>query len=223
MSKRCIINAYAGAGWYKDGQDRLRQSVPDGIDLLLFNDAELSESIYYKASCLYTIKSASIHKAIIMGYTQILWLDCSVQIISDLQPLWDIINKDGYFFMAGGWNCAQECNDMSLNYFGYSRDNAELLHSLWSCIFAFDLNNKKAKEVCDLFLQSALDGVFNGSRQHDGQSDDKRFMHHRQDQSALSLAFHKIGLKTFHPPQIYMWYVGMSEKKETNIFKVQGG
>lgn len=224
QTRRIIINGFVGDGWYSQGQDRLNESLKkyNNQDVFFANELWIKNEFYFK-DCPYTIKAAAISEAIKMGYNQILWLDCSVTLLKPLNDFWKIVDKDGYYFMSGGWNCAQECNDKSLAYFGYTRDEAELIHSLWSCIFALDLRNDKAKQVCDLFLQAAKDGIFHGSRNHDNQSTDPRFKHHRQDQSVLSLAFHKVGLNIFHPPQIHMWYAGMSkESLETNIFKVQG-
>lgn len=225
--KRCIINAYTGEGWFANGQLRLIGSLngkkaPD-VDVFAFNEHHLKDSEYYYPDCPYTIKAAALDRAIKLGYDQILWLDCSVTAMKSLGELWELIDRDGYYFMAGGWNCAQECNDKSLEYFNYTRDEAELIHSLWSCIFALDLRNEKAKKVAELFLQAAKDKIFHGSRNHDNQSSDPRFKHHRQDQSVLSLAFHRVGLETFHPPQIHMYYAGMGKELESNLFRVQGG
>lgn len=229
QNRKVIVNGYVGDGWYKEGQLRLYKSILEhegekykGYGL--YSNEDIKMLSLYSKDCPYTCKAAVIKHAIELGYHKILWLDCSVTLLKPLDEFWEIVDKNGYYFMAGGWNCAQECNDRSLEYFGYTRDEAELIHSLWSCIFALDLRNEKAKKVCDLFLQAAKDGIFHGSRHHDNQSYDPRFKHHRQDQSVLSLAFHKVGLQIFHPPQIHMWYAGMNkEPLETNIFKVQGG
>lgn len=228
QTKRIIVNGFYGDGWYKAGSDRLVKSLTENGEisiytLQLYEGETLLNATHLSKSCPYTIKAEVINWAIKQGYNQILWLDCSVTLLKPLEEFWKIVDRDGYYFMAGGWNCAQECNDRSLEYFGYTRDEAELIHSLWSCIFALDLRNEKAKKVCDFFLQAAKDGIFHGSRHHDNQSQDPRFKHHRQDQSVLSLAFHKVGLDIFHPPQIHMWYAGMQkEPVETNIFKVEG-
>lgn len=227
QNRRLIVNAYVGDGWYREGQKRLIESMSklsyNDYNFRIMNEEEIIKSEYYKKDCPYTVKAAAIDWAIKSGKEQIVWLDCSVQLIKPLDEFWKIVDQNGYYFMAGGWNCAQECNDRSLEYFGYTRDEAELIHSLWSCIFALDLRHEKAKQVAELFLQAAKDGIFHGSRHHDNQSSDPRFKHHRQDQSVLSLAFHKVGLEIFHPPQVHMWYAGMTkEPLETNIFKVQG-
>lgn len=227
MKKTAIVNAYVGNGWFQQGQERLVSSLfkytHSEISVLTYDHNFLHNEGYYKKDCPYTVKAAAIAHAIHLGYERIIWMDCSVQVLKPLDEWLKIIDRDGYYFMAGGWNCAQECNDMSLDYFGYSRDEAELLPCLWSCIFAFDLTNPQAKAVCDLFLQSCLDGVFHGSRHHDNQSKDKRFLHHRQDQSALSLAYHKVGLDKLYSPNIHMHYSGMNpERKESHLFEVKG-
>lgn len=227
QTKRVIVNGYTGQGWYKDGQVRLAESIFKFKGKAeyhgLYNPDDIQYSEYFFTDCPYTVKAAVLADVIALGYNQILWLDCSVTLLKPLDEFWEIVDRDGYYFMAGGWNCAQECNDKSLAYFGYTRDESELIHSLWSCIFALDLRNEKAKKVCDLFLQAAKDGIFHGSRHHDNQSQDPRFKHHRQDQSVLSLAFHKVGLETFHPPQIHMYYEGQGKYLESNIFKIKGG
>jgi hypothetical protein len=222
---RAIINAYTGEGWYVDGQKRLVASL-DGVDADVFawNEADLQDSIYYDKGCPYTIKAAAFDKAIKLGYEQIIWMDCSVQVVKDLTDWFKLIDNDGYYFMMGGWNCAQECNDYSLTYFGFTRDQAELMPSLWSCIFAIDLRFDKPRQVMQEFLESCKLGVFHGSRHHDGQSQDARFLHHRQDQSALSLAFHRAEISKIHIPQAHMAYTGMgAEVKDTTLFTVQGG
>lgn len=231
MKKTAIINAYTGNGWYKFGQKRLSESIQENGFLVgencifTLDEEELEGSKYYDKNCPYTIKAAAIEYALSCdNYERIIWMDCSVTVLKPLDEWLKIIDRDGYYFMTGGWNCAQECNDMSLEYFGYTRDEAELLPCLWSCIFAFDLTNPQAKAVCDLFLQSCLDGAFHGSRHHDNQSKDKRFLHHRQDQSALSLAYHKVGLDKLYSPNIHMHYSGMNpERKESHLFEVKGG
>jgi hypothetical protein len=225
MAKRAIINAYTGEGWYKNGQARLMRSLA-GVDADKFawNEEDLRFSTYYDPTCPYTIKAAAFDKAIRLGYEQIIWLDCSVQVVKPLTDWFELINTDGYYFMTGGWNCAQECNDYSLSFFGFTRDQAELMPCLWSCIFAVDLRFDKPRQVMDEFLESCKLGVFHGSRHHDGQSQDARFLHHRQDQSALSLAFHRAGIEKIHLPHIHMAYTGMgAEVKDSTLFTVQGG
>jgi hypothetical protein len=225
MKKQCIVNAYVGTGWFENGQKRLVQSLNDmGYKGSILTWANEPISEIYDPACPYTIKAAAIYEAKKMGYEQIIWLDCSVTVIKPLDEWLKIIDQDGYYFMTGGWNCAQECNDKSLEIFNYTRDEAELLPCLWSCIFAFDLTNERAKKVFDLFLRGRVYGAFHGSRHHDNQSKDKRFLHHRQDQSALSLAYHRAGIDKLFSPNIHMWYSGMvSEQKESNIFRVKGG
>lgn len=224
-TRRAIINAYTGEGWYEQGQARLIASLGNvQADVIAFNESDLIDSPYYDKNCPYTIKAAAIHAAVADGYNQIIWLDCSVQVVKPLDDWFKLIDTDGSYFMTGGWNCAQECNDYSLDYFGFTRDQAELLPCLWSCIFAIDTRHEKPRMVLQEFLQSCLEGVFHGSRNHDGQSSDARFLHHRQDQSALSLALHWVGIEKIHMPHIHMAYTGMgAEIKDSTLFTVQGG
>jgi hypothetical protein len=220
-----VINGYTGNGWYCDGQKRLRESLQGmkGFELS-FSKTNLDTNPYFLHSCPYTVKAAEIYTAIHQGATRILWLDCSIWAIKDIQPIFDIIERDGYYFIKSGYNCAQTSNDKALEYFNISRNTAEHLPEIWSCVFGLDLSNLDAEAVCELFLQSAKDGIFNGPRHHGWGSKDPRFLFHRQDQTCLSLAVHtEISNPILHDPTEHLCYVGQDwPVTNTTIFKMKG-
>jgi hypothetical protein len=192
INKACIINAAIG-GWYSKGQKRLVRSLNfHGFnwDILTWTDWPNDS---FDKSCNYNVKAAAFEEAINQGYTHILWLDCSVWAVKDPNPIFDIINETGYYFLANGYNCAQECSDTCLNYFEVSRDEAEHMPIAGTGIFGINITNPIGKEFIERFLQSAKDKVFHGSRFHDNQSSDPRFLWHRQDQSAASIIANQLG------------------------------
>jgi len=191
--KSVIINAGKGF-WYPKGTKRLVQSLKDvewDGDVLTWYDYPNNE---FDKTCPYTIKASCFLEAIKRGYTQILWCDSSVWAIKNPKPIFDYINENGYFFWKSGHNCAQTCSDNCLNYFGVDRDTAESYDDCSSGVLGVNLKSNIGKEFIETWIKSAKDGVFHGSRLHDNQSKDHRFMFHRQDQSAASVIIGKMGL-----------------------------
>ena len=187
-----VINASLGQG-YERGQDRLKASLEKHYPCHFIGFKEWPPWEHSKASP-YVVKAAAIQAAIDQGHKQILWLDASVIVTGSLQPIFDHIREHGVYLPSSGWNCAQSCNDRILNYYGITRDRAELIAEGSSGCMGMDLDHPTGKQFALWFIQAAKDGVFEGSREHDGQSQDPRFKFHRQDQSAASLIAHKLGI-----------------------------
>lgn len=193
QTKACIINAGIGS-WYPKGSARLKQSlIHHGFhwDIIIWNDWPNNN---YDKSCTYNIKAAAFEQAIKAGYTHILWCDSSVWTIKDVTPIFELIESDGHFFMASGFNAAQTCSDKCLDYFGIDRNTAEGIPDSATGIMGINYGNPDAKFFIDEWIQAAKDGAFSGSRLHDNQSKDPRFLFHRQDQSAATCLLYKNGI-----------------------------
>jgi hypothetical protein len=189
---RVIVNAHNGVGWYPRGQERLRQSLQGHPEALcLYND--FPNDLFSKSNG-YNVKPSALYEAA-KTYSQLLWLDCSCWVIKDLQPIWDIVDSQGYYFINSDFNCSTYCNDKSLEYFGITRDEAENIAMISSGCFAIDLKTEKGALIYQIFIQSAIDNIFdNGTG-----SQDPRFIAHRHDQSALSIILHKLGCSIENP------------------------
>lgn len=234
LNRKIIVNGYyKGASWYEQGQKRLCDSAVNtecfektNIGLIaheiIDGDIYMSKNDYFDSSCPYTVKAAILKQTINDGFDKILWVDCSVWLHQNPQPIFDIIEKEGYFIMDSGYNCAQTISDNALQLANITRDEAELIPEAWSCIFGVNLNHPKGLKIAEDFLHLCEIGVFKGSREHDNQSKDPRFKFHRQDQSALSIAAHWSNAK-LTPNTKYMAYVGQDHViTEDTIFKMQG-
>jgi hypothetical protein len=217
--KHAIVNAAIGS-WYPKGQERLVNSlIYHGFngEILPWQNWPNSN---YDMSCNYNVKAAAFEQAIQMGFTHILWLDASVWCIKDPNPIFDIINEKGYYFWANGYNCAQECSDICLHYFEVSRDEAEKMPVVSTSMFGVNITNPIGKEFIERFIQSAKDRVFHGSRFHDNQSSDPRFLWHRQDQSAASIIANKLGCEIHKPGDLSSYYE--PQMPESVIFTMRG-
>ncbi len=203
--KHCIISCGIGSQ-YPKGIERLKRSlIYHGYTGELLLQTE-QPNYNYNKNCLYNVKAAAFEEAIKQGYTHITQLDCSIQAINDITKLNDIINSDGYYFLKSGYNAAQTCSDKCLEYYNITRDEAENIPDSSTCVIGVNTNNPEGNEFINRFIQSAKDGVFEGSRYHDNQSADPRFLFHRQDQSAASCIIGKMGLKMHNLGELVCYY-----------------
>lgn len=224
--KHCIINAYVNPldtlTWYVRGQERLVKSLNYhgyGGDILTWGEQWPMPG--YNQNCAYNIKAACFEKAIELGYTTILWLDCSVWCIRPTTDIFDQIVKYGYYAWGSGYLASQTCNDKVLEYFGISRDEAETIPDCSSSMLGINVGNPKGGEFIRRFIQAAKDDMFLGSKYHDiKESADPRFLHSRHDQSVATLLLYQLGMN-LTPPGVHS-YVYAPTMPETTIFAMMG-
>lgn len=220
--KGCLINAAVG-GWYPRGTDRLvRSMIYHGwkYDILTWKDEPINE--YYQPGNPYTIKAAALAEAMRRGYTHILWMDCSLWVTEDPNVLMQQIDAEGGLFIRSGYNLAQTSADEDLLFASMTRDQAELLPELWSCIFGINLETKQGRSFTFIFLEAAKAGVFNTPRTHSNMSTDERFLHARQDQTAATIAYHLSGYENLMEPGKILTNYTEREKNPDAIVFMQG-
>jgi hypothetical protein len=136
--------------------------------------------------------------------------------------VFDEIHDKGYYFWTSGYNCAQTCSDRCLDYFGVTRDEAEKMNEASTSMFGLNLRTEEGNEFVRRFLQAAKDDVFKGSREHDGQSSDPRFLFHRQDQSAASIIANQMGMNITPPNILSSYYHGGQPQNKSVVFVMRG-
>jgi len=218
-----VINAAYGS-WYPRGQQRLIDSLRStGYygEVLTYCNEPINE--HFNPRSPYTIKAATFIEAIKKGYTNILWLDCSVFALKNIQPMFDLIEKESVYFWRSGWNLAQSASDSDLAYAGWTRDEAELLYECASGMVGLNMKDNRVKRLMDIFIDANKKGVCSTSRYHDNQSKDPRFKFARQDQTALTIAYHKVGFtnEQMFESGAYSAYF-QSDINETVILAMQG-
>lgn len=203
--KHCIINVGYG-GWYAKGTERLKKSLNyHGYsgDVLTWTDFPNDN---YDKNSPYNVKAAAFEEALKMGYTHIAWMDCSCWAIQQVEPIFDTINEFGYYIPKSGYNAAQVCSDRCLDYFNVDRDTAEKYADSSTIVFGINYENPLGREFIDTWINSAKDGIFVGSREHDSQSNDSRFLFYRQDQSCATLIANKMGLQLSNLGELVSYY-----------------
>lgn len=216
-NKACLLNAAWGA-WYPKGTDRLvRSAIYHGWehDILTFKNETINE--WFNPSQPYTIKAAALVEAINRGYTHILWADCSCWFVDNPNKLMEIIDDEGGYFIKSGYNLAQTSADSDLEWVNINRNEAEKFNEVWSCLFGINLTTERGKVFKDVFLNAANAGVFGTSRHHNNASQDARFLHARQDQTAASWAFHLSGFETMREPSEHLEYYSERTKESTIV------
>jgi len=195
INKAVIINCGVG-NWYGLGSRRLEKSlnfVGWAGETLIWADEYPPES-YKHEDYPYYMKIAAFDEAIRQGFTHILWCDSSMWAVNNPDKLFDIISEQGYYFFSSGYNLAQSVNDTALAAVGLSRDKAETVNEWASGLVGIRIDNPDGKKLYERWKQLMEAGLSRGSRLHDNQSSDPRFLFHRQDQSCISLAAWELGL-----------------------------
>lgn len=176
---RCIINLSNKK--YLAGQDRLLQTLEivktPNVDNVMFKSEKDVNSPLHSDN-MYAFKPFAFKKAIDMGYRVILWLDASMYVLKDLTPIFDKIEKDGYYFQKSGWLNSEWTNQMTKDVYG---DEGEMISS---GVLGLNMETDIAKEFLHRWFMSAKEGYFNGSHED-----------HRHDQSLASLIAHKLEMK----------------------------
>jgi hypothetical protein len=201
--KKCVINVAI----HKPGLDYLKKQIRLGKTLKEnnFDGNYLTWTSFpnqnYNTKNAYNCKAAAFEEALKQGYTKLLWLDGACVVVNPIQPIFDKINQYGYYTIKNwDYTCAQTCSDKSLEYYGISRDTAQTFTEHAGGVIGIDYNNPKGKALLDMFIKSCKEGVCEGSRLHDNQSTDLRFLFHRQCQSAISMSANVLEL-----PPIENW------------------
>lgn len=190
---------------YRRGQQRLAKSLDGNTKAHFFaykRESEVGAESHVQNK--YSFKPLCfklLHEA---GFDQILWLDASMMVIKNLDPIFDIIDRQGYFFQDSGWMNSRWTNRNAKEYFG--TDEGEMISS---GVLGINFNTVIGRTFFDMWLKAAEDGIFNGS--HDD---------HRHDQTCASIIAHKLGMKI--TPNNSFWNYGKEPWHENILILADG-
>lgn len=219
-NKAVIICAGIG-GWYSAGVRRLERTLNfEGWGGSVMTWTEYPQNCPTHEEVPYYMKIAAFEEAIARGYTHILWVDASFFAVSNPMKMFDIINEQGFWFFSSGYNLAQSVNDTALNFVGKTRDEAEQQTEWASGCVGINIENPNGKALYEKWKFYMDAGLSRGSRLHDNQSADPRFLFHRQDQSCLNLAIWDLGLKNERVEDMVS-YKGTGYNPDKIIFFIQ--
>src|SRR5271157_2718391 len=148
----------------------------------------------------FAFKPHAIQAALDCGFTSIMWMDASVVPLRSTAPLWELIEKQGYWFSGNlkGWNCGQWTCDAALPLLGLSRVDAFEIPQMAATAFGLDFTHAIARAFFNEYMRFAKNGAFVGpfgNFLHEA-SQDERVMGHRHDQTAASVIAHRLGMRS---------------------------
>jgi hypothetical protein len=224
MNNKCIVN-FSNGKWYRHGQKRVVDTIShftkcDFFDFLLFKEfSEINSPTHYEIP--YAFKFYCLKKAIEMGYETILWLDSSMYAIKDIKPVFDYLEENYYAVTWSEFNNAQWTNDKMLDFFHYTRDEAEKTRHLFSGFFGINIKFPKFNEFYSMYENTLPYLRGNHSNHMKTESSDRRCLGHRHDQSALSLIFNRLGM-TSEEGEYFEYYNDQNIYKEKTCFVAKG-
>jgi len=215
MEKKCIIN-FSDNARYILGQNRLLESLKNtGYtgDVFVENN---EKNIHFKShkEINYGFKAGMINKVKNLGYRYVLWIDSSVYAGKDVSPIFDYIEKNGYFVLQydeGVSTSGEWCCDTALVPLQITREESFEIPHAYATVFGLDL--KKHSGFFDEYLRLAEEGTaFNGDwyNRENQCSFDPRVKGHRHDQTVMSVLMWKMGMRN--------WITKNTVKDFTNFY-----
>lgn len=208
--KRAILNV--ATGHYVVGQARLRK-LAMGADFLAWSDALPPNSPPHR-DVPYAFKAHAIEYARLQGYDLIMWCDACIMPIRSMEPLWQRIERDGYWMSRNGWTNGQWCSDAALPLLDLTREQAFAQPHVVATAFGLNLRSEIGLVFASQYLRYAQNGAYKGpwTNEHREASADKRVLGHRHDQTAASVLAHRLAFNLTEPPDVFAYRGGETER-----------
>lgn len=211
---KAIVSLANNKGNYIKGLARLAESLKDNFDGDFFGyTSEKQVGAPKHSENPYAFKVYAIDEVQAMGYTQILWLDSSVYAIANVQPVFDVIEKEGYIMQEAGHMVGSWCNDETLDYFDLARCDAMKMPMYGNAgMLGLNFDIPIADSFFEHWHNAMHAGMFKGD-----------WSNHRHDMTCGSIIANRLGMK-YKKGDEWLQYAGIYDKvaNDTIIFKAQG-
>lgn len=164
----------------------------------------------------YAFKPFAIQAAKDAGYSKVLWMDSKCYILSQIIPIEEALEKDGYWFVEDGMTVGEWCKDSALPLLGITREEGFGMDVIAAKHFALNFEHQIARDFFDAYMGYAVnDGgeAYTGpwTNEQKQASMDERVRGHRHDQVCGSVIHHKLGMK-MQPHNVVDWRDGWKFK-----------
>lgn len=235
MTSRCVVNVATGR--YLKGQERLRAELerfsPEST-WMAWSD-ELPPGSPPHRERPYAFKAYGLRAAREAGFSTLLWADASVLPLRSLEPLWERIGRDGYWFALNGWTNYEWTADSAYPalFPGLSIEEARAINRKFPQVvgtaFGLNMNHYLGRTFLERYLALAATEAFVGPWANTNCPREKRFdygpgssytmgpcgppdvLGHRHDQTAASLLAWQLGMKLTQCPAILSYPPGSDE------------
>lgn len=208
---RAIVNVAVEQGFYTELQKRVLAGCQEfgGEAELLFGG--YPEGCPKHETHNYAFKVWAMNAAIEQGFRQIMWIDCRCRPVAPLEPVWDVIELNGFYVsQEGDAKLGDWCTDDSLKLFGIDRETARTIPLVRGGVFGVDVASITGSQIWHRYKALCEAGAFNGAHKNEpgkpivhwggGKwrghvSDDPAVGGHRHDETALAYTLWSLGLK----------------------------
>ncbi len=225
---RRVIN-FARGSWYPKGQNRLARSLlatPPSVQCF-FNQKEPDVGQPTHQEIPYAFKLGCFQRALAEGVDLVLWLDAACYAIQDITPVFDHIEKHGYFFVGassegeahtiGKWT-----NDATLDAFGFERDEVMDVPQQSTCCVGLDLRRQDMRQWLHTWVTHRAFFKGRWDNKTFSESSDPRCLGHRHDQSVAALITHVMGLHV-HPRDNHLFAYECCPNPQPTVCILSGG
>ncbi len=210
---KAIVSLATNNGNYYQALARLGDSLKGKFDgtFLGFMSEESVQAPKHRDNN-YAFKVYAMSYARLLGYSKTFWLDTSNYAVKNVQPIFDYLDRQGYFFEDSGHMVGDWCNDDTLDYFEITRAEAMKMRMLSSGFVGLDFNKAVAIVFFERWKTSMYAGCFNGLWED-----------HRHDQTCASIIANQMGLK-YSDNCTYFAYIGNEylPPRKTAVFHLKG-
>lgn len=200
----CIINVATSGAWYEVGSQRLAESLRH----VGYNDEIKIWSGMYPEGCPahsyfpYAFKPHAFKWAKEVGMKKVIWMDSSVWAQKNIEPIFDIIKKQGYMILRNGWTTGEWSTDEQLSAYGLTREEAFSVPHAMANVIGIDFDSSIGNIIFEEYFNNQH--LFKGSWKNENRevSQDTRVLGSRHDQTILSLIVYKYKLELTNPQAI---------------------
>lgn len=213
---RCVVNV--ATGHYVVGQTRLLRALSD--PWLRWADQMPPGSPTHR-EVPYAFKAHALVEAQRQGAELVLWADSCIVPIRSMDPLWDLIERQGYWFSRNGYPNGEWCSDAALPLLGVTREQAFQVEHVVATTFGLNLRSEIGASFLAEYFRLAQNGSFCGpwTNENGQASADPRVKGHRHDQSAASVIAHRLGMELTNPPQ---WFAYRGGERKSTVLVADG-
>lgn len=197
---RCIVSVATGTHYIRN-LERLQAQITNEWSIVW--KGSLPPRSPKHTECPYGFKIYAIEEAVRRGAKTILWMDSSAVVLKPLDPLWDLIERQGYWFSRNyDWNNGQFTSDEALAIMRMQRVEAFHVPQVTAACFGLDMGNPDARTFLNCWKALAALGAFKGDRGNvtGHVADPTKYQGHRNDQSCASYVAYRLGMKLTDPP-----------------------
>lgn len=209
----CIINVATSGAWYERGSQRLAESL---APVNYMGEIKIWSGMYPEgcpphSEIPYGFKPHAFKWAKEAGMKKVIWMDSSVWAQKDIQPIFDIIEKQGYMILRNGWTTGNWSTDEQLSAYNLTREEAFSVPHAMANVIGINFDSYIGNLIFEEYFNNQH--LFKGAwKNENGEvSADKRVLGSRHDQTILSLIVHKYKLELTNPQGIIDYNTGNTE------------